>query len=154
MTLPTKAKDLARRLRKQAGYAAQGMTLLAEAKTVRNRAAGDADSSYASVTPEQTLEWQAAAVIAEMGEALATQTRLAEGNFAAREEAVQRARDRAEALEAAERRLAAIHDRAMSICEQYHADIDQPAARHAYALALHDIAALSTPQPASEGKKS
>lgn len=39
--------------------------------------------------------------------------------------------------------LGEIERRAMSVCEQHHANADEHAARQAYALALHDIATLA-----------
>jgi hypothetical protein len=54
--------------------------------------------------------------------------------------------------DAALKRLVEIHDKAMAVCEKRHANADEHTARHAYALALHDIAALaSTPTTAGQG---
>jgi hypothetical protein len=55
--------DLIERLRRAAYSALKAQTWLAEAKTERNRAAGDEDALYLAGTLEETLEWKAATAL-------------------------------------------------------------------------------------------
>lgn len=53
--------------------------VMAESKTARNQAAGDASSNYGWLKPEQTLEAQAAALIRAQHEALESAREWLEG---------------------------------------------------------------------------
>lgn len=53
-------------LRQSAVSMAKCANAVSDAKTIRNRAAGDVDSNYGHVTPQQTREWQAAELLAAL----------------------------------------------------------------------------------------
>lgn len=59
-TTEAEIRALAERLRSMARFAAEASNFLAEDKTRRNRAAGETDSLYRGLEPEQTTEWKAA----------------------------------------------------------------------------------------------
>jgi hypothetical protein len=62
--------DLIERLRKGGEGTARATQMLADAKSHRNQAAGDQDACYMGLTPEQTVEWKAADLIAQLRDAL------------------------------------------------------------------------------------
>ena len=52
--------DIVAALRSRAEMSAKAMQLMAQSKSERNQAAGDAGASYDGGTREQTVEWRAA----------------------------------------------------------------------------------------------
>lgn len=68
MTTHTETQAMCERLRESAVRTQAAQQWMADAKSERNRAAGDEGASYSGGTKEMTLEWQAAALLTRQQE--------------------------------------------------------------------------------------